>query len=80
MVTEGDELNWVPEHFTPYLRHIIELFGSERVMFGSDWPVCLLAASYDQVVDVLEQSLPDSWGEQERERLYGGNAKEFYKL
>jgi L-fuconolactonase len=80
MVTEADHRSWKPEHFTAYIRHAIELFGPERVMFGSDWPVCLLAASYDQVMDVLEQALPDSWGERERGRLFGDNAKEFYKL
>ncbi|RED66223.1 amidohydrolase family protein [Cohnella lupini] len=80
MVTEADHENWEPENFAPYIRHVIELFGAERVLFGSDWPVSLLAASYDQLVDVLEQALPDGWDEHERERLYGGNAKEFYKL
>jgi len=79
MVTEADHREWLPEHFTPYIRHMIELFGSERVMFGSDWPVCLLAASYDQTIAVLEQALPESWGEQERKQLFGENAKEFYK-
>ncbi|WP_306220284.1 amidohydrolase family protein [Cohnella sp. WQ 127256] len=49
-------------------------------MFGSDWPIFLLEASYDQVVNIVEQALPDSWGELEREQLFGGNAKEFYKL
>lgn len=80
MVTEADHLSWKPEHLTEYIRSVLELFGSERVMFGSDWPVCLLAASYDQVVDVLEQAIPSSWGEIERTRLFGTNAKEFYKL
>lgn len=80
MVTEADHNNWKPEHLTGYIHQVIEMFGSERLLFGSDWPVCLLAASYDQVVDVLEQALPPSWGEKERERLFGANAKEFYKL
>jgi L-fuconolactonase len=80
MVTEADHRQWKPSDFTAYIRHILDLFGPERVIFGSDWPVCLLAASYDQVVDALVQALPDSWGERERERLFGLNAKEFYKL
>jgi L-fuconolactonase len=80
MVTEADHQSWRQEHFTSYIQSVLELFGPQRVMFGSDWPVCLLAASYDQVVDVLEQALPETWGVRERERLFGLNAKEFYKL
>jgi L-fuconolactonase len=49
-------------------------------MFGSDWPVCLLAASYIQVVEALEQSLPPNWSAELREDLFGGNAAAFYKL
>lgn len=80
MVTEGDHANWKREDFAPYIRHVLELFGPDRVMFGSDWPVCLLAAEYDEVMSVLLESLPDSWGEAERAKLFGLNAKEFYKL
>ncbi|MNL88523.1 Amidohydrolase [compost metagenome] len=49
-------------------------------MFGSDWPVCLLAASYDEVVQLLEQGLPEAINEQEKEALFGGNAVKFYRL
>jgi L-fuconolactonase len=80
MVTEADHAGWKPDDFTAYIRHVLELFGPERVMFGSDWPVCLLAADYDQVVDVLERALPQSWAERERAQLFGLNAKRFYKL
>lgn len=80
MVTEADHRNWRPGDFVPYIRAVLELFGPQRVLFGSDWPVCLLAAEYDQVMEVLTQALPDSWGEAERARLFGENAKEFYKL
>jgi L-fuconolactonase len=79
MVTEADPLNWEPGQLAPYIRRMIDLFGADRVMFGTDWPVCLLAGSYDEVVDVLELALPATWGESEREKLFGGNAKEFYK-
>ncbi|QMV39988.1 amidohydrolase family protein [Cohnella cholangitidis] len=79
MVTEADHGKWDSGHFTPYIRHALELFGPERVMFGSDWPVCLLSASYDQVIEIVERALPESWGERERARLFGENAKEFYK-
>jgi L-fuconolactonase len=80
MVTEADYAGWRPEHFNAYIRYVVDLFGPERVLFGSDWPVCLLAADYDQVVDVLEQALPDGWGDTERAKLFGENAREFYKL
>ncbi|MCM3748711.1 amidohydrolase family protein [Paenibacillus pasadenensis] len=80
MVTEGDHASWNREDFAPYIRHVLELFGPDRVMFGSDWPVCLLAAEYDEVMSVLLESLPDGWGEAERAKLFGLNAKEFYKL
>ncbi len=80
MVTEADHRDWKPEHFGRYIDHIVRLFGSERVMFGTDWPVCLLAAGYDEVVELLEGAIPESWGERERANLFGENAKRFYKL
>ncbi|MFD0675072.1 amidohydrolase family protein [Cohnella sp. GCM10027633] len=80
MVTEADRSGWTAEQFVPYVRHALACFGPDRVMFGSDWPVCLLAASYDEVVDVLERALPASWGEAEKEKLYGANAIAFYRI
>ena len=80
MVTEADHRRWRPEQFAPYVRHAAEAFGPDRVMFGSDWPVCLMAAGYDEVMEVLLQALPDTWGEAERTKLCGENAKEFYRI
>ncbi|MFC3804323.1 amidohydrolase family protein [Cohnella sp. GCM10012308] len=80
MVTEADHERWKAEQFIPYVRHVLACFGPDRVMFGSDWPVCLLAAGYDEVVDILERALPDTWGDEEREKLFGLNAKAFYRL
>ncbi|WP_159881786.1 amidohydrolase family protein [Paenibacillus puerhi] len=80
MVTEADHESWQQESFNAYIRHTLDSFGPDRVMFGSDWPVCLLAASYDQVVDVLTQALPASYGEAEKARLFGLNAAEFYRI
>lgn len=80
MVTEANHNSWNPSDFTGYIRHVLDVFGPDRVMFGSDWPVCLLAASYDEVVDVLQEAIPDSWTEDNRQRLFGLNAKEFYKI
>ncbi|MGG1553798.1 amidohydrolase family protein [Paenibacillus ferrarius] len=80
MVTEADHQAWRLEDFTIYIQSVLELFGPTRVMFGSDWPVCLLAADYDQVVEILVNAIPGQWGEAERELLFGGNAERFYKL
>ncbi|CAG7626298.1 hypothetical protein PAESOLCIP111_02815 [Paenibacillus solanacearum] len=80
MVTEADARSWKPEQFVRYVRHIVQAFGPDRVMFGSDWPVCLLAASYDQVVDVFAQALPEELSEADKANIYGGNALRFYKL
>lgn len=80
MVTEADHDNWQLEQFEPYIRTVMDAFGTERIMFGSDWPVCLLAASYDEVVQIVEQAIPADWPSESRKRLFGGNAKTFYKL
>ncbi|MEK4436134.1 amidohydrolase family protein [Paenibacillus sp. FSL K6-2862] len=80
MVTEADHDDWDVEHFKPYIEHILRLFGPERIMFGSDWPVCLLAASYDDVLGILNNTIPQSWVEENRSGLFGENARKFYKL
>ncbi len=80
LISEADRLHWKQEHFLEYVRHVLELFGPERVMFGSDWPVCLHAAGYDEVMDVLLKALPPDYAPQNRERLFGLNARIFYKL
>jgi L-fucono-1,5-lactonase len=79
MVTEADQAHWKSEHFRPYLRHAMEVFGPARLMFGSDWPVCRLVASWKQVLAAFTQAIgaqPDTV----RERLLGGTAIDFYKL
>lgn len=80
MVTEADHAEWSADQFVPYIRHALACFGPDRVLFGSDWPVCLLAANYDEVVDVLERALPESWGQSERRKLFGDNARTFYRI
>ena len=54
MVTEADWQQWKPEHFRVYIDTVVEAFGMDRVMFGSDWPVCLVAASYQDVIENCE--------------------------
>lgn len=79
MATEADWVNWKIDDFQFYINTTLEAFGTERVMFGSDWPVCLLAARYNQVVEIVERNLPDL-NETERARLFGLNAATFYDL
>jgi L-fuconolactonase len=79
MVTEADWKQWRHEDFRPYLDVILEAFGPERLMFGSDWPVCLLAASYGDVISIVKEYF-FSLSTAEQEAFWGGNARRFYKL
>ena len=79
MVTEADWANWTPADLRPYVAQVIELFGFQRLMYGSDWPVCTQAGTYQDVYSAcLEAIGPVSAAE--RERLMGGTATEFYGL
>lgn len=80
MITEADHQHWTPDHLRPYVDHVVECFGPERVMFGSDWPVCLRAGTYDRVVDALDSILSRSLSEDLRAAVFGSNAERFYGL
>ena len=79
LVTEADWKKWKEKDFVPYLDVIVEAFGMDRVMFGSDWPVCLLAASYKKVTGIV-QNYFSSFTQQELGKVFGLNAIEFYNL
>ena len=79
LVNEADWEYWEHEDFRPYIDAVMETFGTKRVMFGSDWPVCLLAASYDQVKDIAEDYFY-SFTTEEQADFFGSNAKNFYQL
>lgn len=79
IVTNADAEHWTPEDLRPYVNHVIESFGWDRVMFGSDWPVCLLASSYRRWVETL-LFLTEGAGESERRKLFQENAERVYKL
>lgn len=79
MVTEADLEAWKPDHLKPYLDVVFEAFSASRLMFGSDWPVCLLAGSYADVYRVVDDYTA-SLGEDARVQLFGGSAAEFYRL
>lgn len=79
MFTEADWHGWTTQQFRPYVDVLIEAFGPQRLMFGSDWPVSTLAATYEQVVDVAAQLTADLTAEEEAE-FWGGTATRFYRL
>ena len=79
MVTEADHAHWQATDFTPYLDVVFAAFGEERVMFGSDWPVCLLAGEYARVF-ALANDFAAQFTAAAREKLFGGNAARFYRI
>jgi len=79
MVTEADWNNWKQNEFTPYLDVVFETFGTKRLMFGSDWPVCNVAGGYDKVVEIVK-SYTAKLSADEQADIWGNNAISFYKL
>jgi L-fuconolactonase len=79
MVTEASWVDWTPDSLLPYVRRAIEWFGTDRCLFGSDWPVCLLAAPYAQMLDALRYALSDL-DEAAKENIFGSNAVRTYGL
>lgn len=79
MVTEADWNHWKKHDFEPYLDTCLELFGADRLMVGSDWPVCLLAGEYEEVIGIVENYL-DGLSETEYDDIMGETAAEFYQL
>jgi L-fuconolactonase len=79
MVTEAQWDNWTPETFRPYVDVVTENFGPQRMMFGSDWPVCLLGGTYQEVVGIVE-TLTGDWSVAEKEALWSTTAISAYRL
>jgi L-fuconolactonase len=79
MVTENDWNLWNESDFTPYMEVALETFGPNRLMFGSDWPVCILAAAYDQVHEIVDNFV-SKLSKTEQSAIWGGNAAKFYGL
>ena len=77
MVTEADHGGWKADDFKPYLDVVVEAFGARRLMFGSDWPVCLLAGSY-QAVEGLVRDHFRGWDAQDQAAFWGGTCAAFY--
>lgn len=80
MITEANHKHWSANDLQPYVQHVVSCFGWQRIMFGSDWPVCLLAGSYGQVIQALKDALGDSLTPEREAKLFGENAAKFYKL
>lgn len=79
MVTEADWEKWKPDDFQPYLDVVSNAFGTDRIMTGSDWPVCLAAGSYKDVIAVIENYIA-GFPMQVQEKILGSNCSEFYNL
>jgi L-fuconolactonase len=79
MITEADHDQWTPDDLAPYVELAMRAFGPERLMFGSDWPVCTLAGSYERVIAALRTALAGLDDETES-RIFGGSARAFYRL
>lgn len=79
IVTEADWQRWNYDQIKPYLEIAAEYFGTNRICFGSDWPVCLLAGKYEVVLKIVTEFLSQV-SEKEREQVLSGNISTFYKL
>jgi len=79
MVTEADWQNWKYEDLDPYMETVLEAFGPNRLLFGSDWPVCLVAGEYEEVLGVVQRFI-QKLSQDEQNRIMGLNAANFYQL
>jgi len=83
LVTEADLEHWKKETLLPFVKHVVNVFGCERVLFGGDWPVCLLAAGgykrwFTTALEMLTQDIGCS--EKELVLIFNENAKKVYKI
>ena len=79
LVTEADHAAWTTVDLTPYIEYALDWFGAERMMIGSDWPVCLLAATYEEALEAYQELLA-GLNDRERQGILAGNAASFYRL
>jgi len=77
--TEANLAHWTIEDVKPYVLHALDVFGEDRVLFGSDWPVATLATTYRRWVDTLDELTAD-WSDTAKRKLWGENARRFYRL
>ena len=79
MVTEADWSGWTEDQLRPYFDVVFEAFGPERLLFGSDWPVCLLAASYERWAEIVERAIAQ-FTPDEQALIWAGTARRVYRL
>ncbi|MFI7678197.1 amidohydrolase family protein [Actinophytocola sp. NPDC049390] len=79
LVTEADWARWTVDDLRPYASHVLKSFGPDRVMFGSDWPVCELAATYDEVL-AAARAFTDELSPAERSEVFAGTARRAYRI
>jgi L-fuconolactonase len=79
MVTEADWKNWTAEQLKPYVDVVVESFGINRIMYGSDWPVCLVASSYNKWIETVKEYF-SAYSAEDQEKVFSGNAIKFYQL
>ncbi|WP_295768260.1 amidohydrolase family protein [uncultured Mucilaginibacter sp.] len=79
MVTEANWYDWEEEDFKPYMDVVFDAFGIDRLMFGSDWPVCMVAGGYNRVVKMVRHYL-EPFSDMDKAKFWGGNAIKFYNL
>lgn len=79
MITEADWQQWRYVDFVPYLDVVFSVFGTDRTMFGSDWPVCLVAGSYSRMIELVE-TYTHQLSDTEKAAFFGGNAASFYGI
>lgn len=79
LITEADHKIWKPAEIYPYLDIVFEAFGYDRLLFGSDWPVCLLAGSYTQVINLIKEYMKND-SEKNKEKIFRKNVASFYKI
>ncbi len=79
MVTEANWKTWTKEDIFPYIETVTEAFGTDRLLYGSDWPVCLVAASYEEMINPVKEYF-SRFSKTEQEAVFGKNAIRFYHL
>jgi L-fuconolactonase len=79
IVTEGEWKGWKNADFKIYLDTVVKAFGTERLMYGSDWPVCIVAGNYEEQLNIVQEYF-SSFSTLEKKKIMGGNAVKFYQL
>jgi len=79
MLAEADWYAWKTEDFRPYFDVVFKAFGTQRLLYGSDWPVCMLGGGYNRAIEILQIYL-SRFSQQEQDLFFGGNAVNFYNL